>query len=156
MDHRSITETVTNIFIGADERNWDLIAACFDQQVLLDYSSLTGAPAATLNAADIIASWKAIFPGFKNTHHQLGNFIVHQKDQEATVFCYGTATHYLPNDSKNELWTVVGTYNFHLVNKNGQWKADRMQFNFKYQDGNTALPQMAIEKTKQLSATNNN
>ena len=150
MDHRLITETVINIFIGADERNWDLIAASFDHQVLLDYSSLTGAPATTLKAADIIHSWKAIFPGFKNTHHQLGNFIVDQKDLEATVFCYGTANHYLPNDSKNDLWTVVGTYNFHLVSKIGQWKADHMKFNFKYQDGNTALPQMAIEKAKQL------
>lgn len=153
MDHTAITETVTNIFIGADERDWDLIATAFDNKVLLDYSSLTGNPAAILPAADIIASWKAIFPGFKNTHHQVGNFKVIQKDKEATVFCYGTATHYLPNDSKNDLWTVVGTYDFHLVYKNGQWKTDRMQFNFKYQDGNTGLPQLAIEKAKQLSAT---
>ncbi len=151
MDHTSIVETVTNIFIGADERNWDLVAASFDSKVLLDYASLSGNPATTLPTGDIIASWKAIFPGFKNTHHQLGNFIVQQQDKEATVFCYGTATHYLPNESKNDLWTVVGTYNFHLVYINGQWKADRMQFNFKYQDGNTNLPQLAIERTKQLN-----
>lgn len=157
MNHTTaITETVTNIFVGADERDWALIEAAFDSKVLLDYSSLSGNPAATLPTGDIIASWKAIFPGFKNTHHQIGNFKITHDDKEANVFCYGTATHYLPNDSRQDLWTVVGTYNFHLVYKKGQWKADRMQFNFKYQDGNTNLPQLAIEKAKQLSASSNN
>ena len=151
MDYQLITETVTNIFVGADERDWPMIKEAFDSKILLDYSSLTGQPAATLSADDIIASWKKVFPGFKNTHHQLGNFKVTQTEKEATVFCYGTATHYLPNDTHQDTWTVVGTYNFHLVHKNGQWKVDLMKMNFKYQEGNTSLPQMAIEKATQLS-----
>lgn len=156
MDYQLITEAVTNIFVGADERNWDLLTTAFDEKVLLDYSSFTGNPAATLPASEIIASWKAIFPGFNNTHHQAGNFKVVHKDKEATVFCYGTATHYLPNESGKDLWTVVGTYDFHLVQKNGQWKTDRMRFHFKYQTGNTSLPQLAMEKVKQSATTTNN
>ena len=148
MHYQTIIETTTNIFIGADELQWPLLSNSFADNVLLDYSSLSGKPAATLPAADIIKSWESIFPGFEHTHHQVSNFNVDEKNSEATVFCYGTATHYLTNDSNNNIWTVVGTYNFHLTQQNGQWKVDRMKFNFKYQDGNTGLPKLAMEKAK--------
>ena len=68
--------------------------------------------------------------------------------KKATVFCYGTATHYLSDDAGN-VWTVVGTYDFDLEEKDsGAWKISSMKFNFKYQDGNTSLPQKAMAQLK--------
>ncbi|MNC50682.1 hypothetical protein D3C75_999400 [compost metagenome] len=60
------------------------------------------------------------------------------KQPEATVFCYGTATHYLEHKDGN-VWTVVGSYDFDLNETDGGWRIVRMKFNFKYQDGNTGL-----------------
>lgn len=57
---------------------------------------------------------------------------------EATVFCYGTATHYLEHKDGN-VWTVVGSYNFNLKETGSVWRIARMKFNYKYQDGNTGL-----------------
>ena len=154
MDYQQIIETVTAVFTGCDERNWKQVQNAFAPEVLLDYSSLSGSPAVNLPAETIINSWKAFFAGFPHTHHQLGNFNVKQQGDAADVFCYGTATHYLPNETNKNVWTVVGTYNFHCVKINNQWKVDEMKFNFKYQDGNTDIPALASEKAKQLSSDN--
>jgi len=145
-----IQTTVQRIFRGADECDWQLVRQSFASQVLLDYTSMNGGTPATLTPQQISDAWQQVFPGFDATHHQLGNFEIQPGDSEATVFCYGTATHYLPHE-KGNVWTVVGTYDFHLVKENDDWKADRMMFRFKYQDGNTDLPKLAMDKAKERS-----
>lgn len=142
MHTQAIIETVQNIFIGADERDWDLCRSAFADNVLLDYTSLAGGEPATLPATTIIGNWKAFMPKFKATHHQLGNFIVREAGESASVFFYGTATHYFPNDSGNNIWTVVGTYNATLERSGENWKVNALKLNLKYVDGNASLPQL--------------
>ena len=140
--------TVTGLFIATDQRDWEQVEALFSQEVLLDYSSMNGVPAATLPSEQIISAWQSILPGFEHTHHQLGNFTYTMNDTKASVFCYGTASHYL-GDENGPLWVVVGTYDFELEkHAEGAWKISSMKFNFKYQDGNTALPEKAINNLK--------
>src|SRR5438309_3917722 len=98
MDTLKIIETVQTIFIGADERDWELCGSAFAETVHLDYTSLAGGEPADLPAEKILESWKAFLPKFKATHHQLGNFVVHEESDSATVFFYGTASHYFPNE----------------------------------------------------------
>lgn len=145
MQTQAIIETIQNIFIGADERNWELCLSAMADTVLLDYASLSGIAPASVLAVDIIEGWKAFMPKFKATHHQLGNFTVDDKGDTASVFFYGTATHYLPNDSGNNIWTVVGTYNAALVRTDHDWKVTALKLNLKYVDGNTELPQLAAQ-----------
>ena len=140
-------ETVTRLFIATDQQDWDQVSQSFATDVLLDYSSMNGSPAATLTPEQIISAWKGILPGFEQTHHQVGNFISSENGERAEVFCYGTATHYLTHKNGN-VWTVVGSYDFGLSKAAGAWKITSMKFNFKYQDGNTALPQHAINQLK--------
>ena len=148
--HQHIQVTVQNIFRGADECNWQQVRNAFASLVLLDYTSMNGGEPATLTPQQITDAWQQVFPGFDTTHHQLGNFDIHVSDNEATVFCYGTATHYLPNENGN-VWTVIGTYDFHLKKEEDTWKVDKMTFHFKYQDGNTNLPKLAMYKAKERS-----
>jgi hypothetical protein len=89
-------------------------------------------------------------PGFEATHHQLGNHRITLDGDQADVFCYGTATHSLP-EGNGPLWTVVGTYNFHLTKSGKTWRVDTMKFNLKYQDGNTALPELAQKRIREES-----
>ena len=140
----NINQTISSLFVATDERNWSELEELFAEKVLLDYSSMTGNPAAKLPAKEIIKSWQGILPGFTFTHHQIGNFNTTAKGKQAQVFCYGTATHYLEADGGN-IWTVVGSYDFELEENGGKWRVTAMKFNFKYQDGNTGLPQKAIE-----------
>jgi len=140
---QDIVDTVNAIFVNTDERQWDKVASLFSDRVLLDYTSMAGGLPATLTPPEIIAAWKGILPGFKATHHQVGNYQISVQGNHADVFCYGTATHFLPNDKGSSLWTVVGTYDFHLTKSGDTWKVDKMKFNLKYQDGNIALPTLA-------------
>jgi len=143
MDTQLIIETVQNIFIGADEKNWELCRSSFADIVCVDYTSLAGGVPAETRSEDVIAAWQEFLPKFHTTHHQLGNFTVRQTGDFATISFYGTATHFLPNDSGNNVWTVVGTYDASLRRSGNGWKVATMKFNFKYQDGNLNLPALA-------------
>ena len=147
---KDINETVSQLFVASDNRNWDKVEAIFADEVELDYSSMNGNPAITLSPEQITDSWKSILPGFAHTHHQVGNFISKADGSKVKVFCYGTATHYLEHEAGN-VWTVVGSYNFELKQDGENWRVTKMKFNFKYMDGNTQLPQAAIEKVKELN-----
>ena len=57
----------------------------------------------------------------------------------AQVFCYGIASHYLPNKTNQNTLTFVGSYNFHLVKIDDAWKIDQFKFNLKYLDGTLEL-----------------
>jgi SnoaL-like protein len=145
MDIQSIIETVQDIFIGADERDWKRTREAFSNQVHLDYTSLAGGEPADLPADAIIESWKGFLPKFKATHHQLGNFDVSEKESKADVFFYGTATHYFPNESGRNIWTVVGTYTANLEKQGTAWKCHSLTFHLKYVDGNTDLPALVMK-----------
>jgi hypothetical protein len=145
-EYLSIIETVNNVFIFSDTHKWEgLQKEVFASEVLLDYSSFVGGQPATLPSQQIVESWKAFLPGFKSTHHQVGNYQVDINANKASVFCYGTASHYLPNPSNQNLWWVVGSYDFDLEKMSSGWRITKMKFNFKYQDGNVDLPKLATE-----------
>ncbi|MEM9075908.1 MAG: nuclear transport factor 2 family protein [Bacteroidota bacterium] len=145
---KSPKDVVVGLFVATDERDWDTVLESFNPKVLLDYSSMTGNPATELNPEAIVTAWKGILPGFESTHHQIGNILELIDGDKATVLCYGTATHYLTDESGN-IWTVVGAYHFGVVQDSDEnWKISKMKFNFKYQDGNTTLPEKAIANCK--------
>lgn len=141
-------DVVTQLFVATDQQDWLMVEKVFNSNVRLDYSSMNGSPATELSAQEIINSWKAILPGFKHTHHQLGNFQSVVDSNSAHIFCYGIATHYL-EDEKGNVWIVVGSYDFDLIkDENQSWRITTMKFNFKYMDGNTSLPEKAMNNLK--------
>ena len=139
-----VTRVVTHLFVSTDQGNWAEVQNCFADKVMLDYSSFSGNPAAELAPQEIVKAWQSILPGFEHTHHQIGNLQSTINGDRATVFCYGTATHYLTDDGGN-IWTVVGSYDFDLIRSGiDGWKITSMTFHFKYQDGNSTLPEKAM------------
>jgi len=140
-------ETITKMFIATDQRNWTAVENAFTEEVVLDYSSMTGNPPSNVSPHLIIQSWQGILPGFEHTHHQLGNFITDENDGTAHVFCYGTATHFLKDQGGN-IWTVVGHYDFDLTQQQDAWKINHMKFQFKYMTGNGQLPEKAMARVK--------
>ncbi len=75
--------------------------------------------------------------------HQAGNYQVSIKGDEADMFCYGIAYHYLPNPTGQNTRIFVGSYNLHLVRSDAGWKIDRFKFNLKFIDGNKDLESSA-------------
>lgn len=147
IDEREIVNVVNSIGIEADRRNWSAVENAFAAEVALDYSSM-GAKVETLKPAQITANWKTILPGFKMTQHAITNHRVMIKDRSATCFSYVTALHYLPNNSKNDVWRVVGFYEHHLVKTEKGWRVKEMKFTATLVDGNLELPKFAVENVK--------
>jgi hypothetical protein len=143
-----LIETINKLFLAVDERDWNSLKLIMNDTVYLDYSSMTGGQPDELPLQLIIDSWREVLPGFDATHHQLGNYLVDENNQFGKVFCYGTANHFLKNDSGMNFWTVTGTYEFKLNNEFGPWRIMEMKFNLKFIDGNMGLPGLAQEKLK--------
>jgi hypothetical protein len=145
---RNITEVTNKFFIAIDNNNWQDLGRILNDTVLWDYTSIFGGDPTNWTAIQIIDSWKSILPGYNKTHHQLGNFIVESDSINADVFIYVTATHYLENETQNNILTVVGSYEVDLKNINNSWRIIGLKFNLKYIDGNTDLPKMAQERVR--------
>jgi hypothetical protein len=107
--------------------------------VRVDVKSLTGAEPTTLGSEEIISGWEQGLRPIRAVHHQTGNFRVRVSGDEADAFCYGIASHYLPNASGRNTRVFVGSYDFHLRRENGRWRIDLFRFNLKYIDGNLEL-----------------
>ena len=88
---------------------------------------------------DLLDAWDKGLKPLKALHHQAGNYIVAVGGDQADAFCYGIASHFLPTKSGRNTRTFVGSYDFHLIKKDGVWWIDRFKFNLKYIDGNPDL-----------------
>jgi hypothetical protein len=134
-----VKEVVTRLFVYTDDRNWSGVRECLADRVHYDIESMTGDQPKTLPAAIIITGWEAGLEALDAIHHQIGNLLVSVGEGSASVFCYGIASHYLPNATGQNTRTFVGSYDLHLVKMNDEWKIDRFRFILKYIDGNPDL-----------------
>jgi ketosteroid isomerase-like protein len=138
-----IEQQVRSLFEGADERNWQKSASVMSNNVLLDYSSMTGNAATLLTPEQIMAAWAAFLPGFDRTNHKLSDFTINTNGLTALAHYRGKADHFL----NGGVWTVDGTYDTKLVRTNNDnWLIVEHKFNLKEQSGNTSLPQSAVQK----------
>ena len=134
-----IIDTVNRLFISTDRMDWQGVKNCFAEEVNFDMSSMTGGKPVKMTPQAIADGWEKGLKGIKAVHHQAGNFIVTQRKGEADVFCYAVAFHYLPNPTGNNVRLFVGSYNFHLIEKNKEWKIDLFRFNLEFIEGNKNL-----------------
>jgi len=134
-----IIEVINRLFINTDNRNWPKVKNCFSSTVLFDMTSLAGGQPVTLTSQEIVDAWDQGLKALKSIHHQAGNYMVSINQGEAEAFCYGIASHYLPNKTNQNARTFVGSYNFHLTKTGQIWRIDQFKFNLKYIDGNPNL-----------------
>ncbi len=135
----AVIEVVNRLFIHTDNRDWTKVKDCFAAEVLFDMTSASGGEPAVMTSQAIVEAWDKGLKDLKAIHHQAGNYIATVKDNEAKVFCYGIASHYLPNKTNQNTRTFVGSYDFHLIKKDGCWRIDKFKFNLKYMEGNANL-----------------
>lgn len=139
LEKDAVSDVVKQLFISTDNRDWPQVKACFANDVLFDVTSMSGGEPVTMTAQQIVDAWDNGLKALKAIHHQTGNYVVDLHHNEAGVFCYGMALHYLPNPTDRNTRTFVGSYNFHLIKTSGSWRIDRFKFNLKFMDGNLNL-----------------
>lgn len=141
-DVDEIRATVVSLFESTDAQNWQGVKRTFTQDVVLDYSSMTGQAATALSPDQIVERWKTMLPGFDRTQHTIKSFTIDVQGDTATAACRGKATHWIGTEE----WVVEGTYNFQLVKTKMDWFISKMKFNFETQTGIRDLPYRAMER----------
>jgi SnoaL-like domain len=139
LNKEEIINVINKLFIHTDNRDWAQVKQCFAQTVLFDMSSLGAGEPKTISPGDIVAAWDAGLKPLKAIHHQAGNYVVVISNDKAHAFCYGIATHHLPNKTNANTRTFVGSYDFDLIKQNDDWLISTFKFNLKYVDGNLNL-----------------
>ncbi len=134
-----VIDTVIRLFIYTDNKEWEKVERLFTESVLFDMQSVSGVEAGIVRPAEIVDGWKKGLNPLRAIHHQAGNFLVDIETNEATVFCYGIAWHYLPNRSGKNTRTFVGSYDIGLVMQSGEWKINTFKYNLKFIEGNREL-----------------
>jgi SnoaL-like domain len=140
-DRFAIQDTITDLFVGTDNRDWEMVKRCFAPSVLFDMSSLTGSPAVTLVPQQIADGWDSALRALEGVHHQAGNFRISIHGDQADATCYAVAWHFRRNRSEKNTRQFVGSYDFHLCRQGERWTIDVFRFNLKFIDGNAFLEQ---------------
>jgi hypothetical protein len=136
-----IVDAINRLFIGTDRRDWAMVLEALAPELHVDMTSLAGGMPTTMRAADLAQAWDDGLRPMQAVHHQAGNYRVTVTGDEAVAFCYGTATHFRPTRSGQNVRTFVGSYDFRLARMEGRWRITSFRFNLKYQDGNLELGQ---------------
>jgi hypothetical protein len=138
-DRDAVIAAATRLFVCTDNRDWSCVRDVFAAEVLFDMTSLSGGQPEKKTPEQIANMWEQGLKPIKAIHHQAGNFQATIRGNEADLFCYGIAYHYLPNPTGRDTRVFVGSYNYHLVKGAAGWKIDQFKFNLKFIDGNKDL-----------------
>jgi len=142
-ERQEVVDVVTRLFLATDARDWTGVEACFEDEVLFDMSSMGAGPAARVPARSIVEGWEAGLRSIREVHHQTGNHLVRIDVNRATAFCYGVAFHHLPNRSGRNTRIFVGSYDFELQKREGEWRIAAFRFRLKFRDGDLDLESSA-------------
>ena len=103
----------------------------FADTVEFDMTSLAGGEPVVMTPDATADAWAEGLGPVTAVHHQTGNYTIEVDGDGASASCYGTATHFRPDQDKR-LTYFAGSYDFHLVRRDDGWKIDRLRFNAKY------------------------
>ena len=146
MTQEMIINTVNQMALAADQRDWDLCCRCFADEVFVDYTSLAGGEPATVPADALIESWQGLLPGFTATQHLIGSHVVTVQENRADCLAHFQATHILDN----ERWVLGGHYYFRLRLKGESWQIAAITMTALWSVGDQAgLLQQAAERANQ-------
>jgi hypothetical protein len=142
-----VISVVSSIPLAVDLANYALAESAFAPRIVIDYTSLWGGTPNTMTPADLMAAWRGIVPGFDATWHELSDVRARVNGNAATATAAVDGRHWLGD----ALWRPIGTYEWDLERRNGQWKVTRMAFKMTREIGDRGLAAKAMERAKLVS-----
>lgn len=151
----ALIDNYNNYAEGLDSKNWPLVRACFNDEVLIDYGSIsapTGDPGAPRRADDWLKILQGVINGFDITRHTITNHRVSIAGTQVSCRAYLTADHVIFSDpamplvGPQDVVTVVGEYTNHYAAVDGVWKISKSELVVNWSHGNAALFGTATER----------
>jgi hypothetical protein len=156
----SIGEMVGGVFTGMlhalDRRDWQHVRDAFADHVDVDYTSLFGAPPATMSSDDQIGAWRSFVGAFDATQHLTGPFVVTEGKDDVSGSTSVRGYHRIAGAAGGDIWVVAGIYHVRFVHRRAGWRIIGLTLKVLYQDGNLDLPKIAqgrAEPPKPIPAT---
>jgi hypothetical protein len=144
LDRFDIIDTTVRMAWHADRREWDGLNDVLAPRVRLDYTSLSGGEAATVERGDIIVSWRNALGGLTATQHLVGNHLVTIDGDRATCTAAFQATHVLANPHGDPTWTLGGHYRFELTRTSAGWRITDLTMTADWATGNQQIMTLAV------------
>jgi hypothetical protein len=135
IEERALIGIADGIDRAVDAQDWVSARAYFADNVTVDFSSLTGQPAATIPADGLIAGWAGNLRGSKTSLHLRTNHAVAVEGDRARIVSNGYAWNRIEGNG-DPLWEVWGTYEHRLARTADGWKVDGFTFHMTHERGN--------------------
>ena len=143
-----VISVVSSIPLAVDMAHYALAESAFAPKVVIDYTSLWGGTPNTMTPAELMTAWRGIVPGFDATWHELREVRARVSGNTATATAAVDGRHWLGD----ALWRPIGTYEWDLEKRSGQWKVTRMVFKMTREIGDRGLAALAMERVKAATA----
>ena len=140
-DEAAVMTIVESVGTLADTRDFEDLATLYGDEVMVDYSSLSGEPAELKSPKALMTEWAATLPGFDRTRHDLSNVRATVKGDEAIATADVTADHWIAG----EHWQVTGRYDYRLAREGDRWAITAMTFTLEDEKGSRDVFGPAME-----------
>jgi hypothetical protein len=153
----ALIDNYNNYAKGLDSKDWPLVRACFDDEVFIDYGSLSapsGDPAVPRRADEWMGYLQGVINGFDITRHTITNHRCTISASGVSCSAYLTADHVvfpnpdLPIVGDQDVVTVVGEYTNHYTQIDGDWRICRSELAVHWSSGNIELFTKATERAR--------
>lgn len=134
----SAERAVVELFVATDQRDWRRVRKLLADTVSIDLSS-AGGPRGTIDADDVVESWRKGLARLDAVHHQIGNLRTTIHDDEAHVACHGIVIHYRRTVTGRDTRTFAGAYDVALRDSPRGWHVHTFRFRLRLTDGNPHL-----------------
>jgi len=140
---------------GIDTKDWSMVRDCFADDVFIDYGALsasTGDPALPREADDWVRHLQSVINGFDITQHMITNHRFCISSTAVSCRAYLSADHVIfantevPVVADEDVITVVGEYNNHYSEIDGEWKICKSELVVHWSHGNAELFVAATER----------
>lgn len=151
-DKSDIQETILKYAWGIDSRNWALFRSIFADELEMDFSSYSGAPASRMTGDEWVAGCQAMLPGFDATQHVLTNFMIDVDGDEATAIVYMKAEHFIANSLGDNFHTLGGHYTHRLKRHGDRWLIHATTLTVTWSRGNRQVYELARKRVTESAS----
>ena len=123
-DEAAVKTIVESVGLLADRHEFDALEKLYADELMFDYSSLSGAPAELKSPRAVMTEWASVLPGFDRTRHELSDVTANVDGDQATASANVQAGHWIDD----AYWRVDGHYDYQLERQAGDWKITAMTF----------------------------
>ena len=134
-DKAQIVTIVESVATLADRGEFSALEHLYDDEVTVDYTSLTGGEVELKSPQALMTQWASVLPGFDVTRHDISNVEVTVDGQKAVATADVIADHYMGDQH----WQVQGDYRYGLQKEGDIWRITSHTFKLHQESGDRAV-----------------